>query len=39
MSIQTVDLVLSARTAREQVGGVKVLDTPPWRMEGIDSRS
>ena len=31
-----MDLVLSARTVRQQVGGVKVLDTPPWRMEGID---
>jgi translocation and assembly module TamB len=36
LSVQTAGLVLSAKTAHEQVDDVRVFETPPWRLEGVD---
>jgi translocation and assembly module TamB len=36
LSATTRGLLLSGRGEREQVDGVRVADTPPWRIEGVD---
>jgi translocation and assembly module TamB len=36
LAATTRGLLLSGRGEREQVDGVRVADTPPWRIEGVD---
>jgi len=36
VSAVTRGLLLSGRGEREQVDGVRIADTPPWRIEGVD---
>jgi hypothetical protein len=36
LSVETHGLVMSGRGDVEQLDGVRVLDTPPWSLEGVD---